>query len=649
MTSQGHLSFKAPPITGERDEPRLWVKEFAFYSDFKPDNAVRHISLRRGLNIIWAKESDTGASGHAAGKSTFCRLLRYLIGDTHFGTESFRPALRRTFPDAVIAGEIILNGIPWLVCRPLSTHGYHWCAPGHRLDELFNENLGRQDYSHFTETVHKAFIAPLGIETYPGTERKPEWQHLLQWLSRDQDARYADPLQWRPGSESGIPLDHEKTNLIRLVLGHLEPDELAKQKAHAIALKERSDLKTLLPKLQFARDREVTTLSKIFPELAEKNVELESKLDELRLRVTRERDALLATQQHENSHDGVGEVLTAKLELAREKKATAQRRSEAQANEIKRRRIQLSYRNKELSKEEYKRQLSTLGDIEGKCSAMIELAHEINCPLAPPLDRDELQFAKLEQVSATAGQLESFIATLVPQLDRLKAELKNATDEHEKVSALTETKRKEHTATKTVTAGRIENANTTLRSFDAAYNDTVAIREGREKQRDLDGKIDTSSNELADLRRKASKLISILTSDFNNVASHLTETEINGSVGFHSDAVISSFDYAGDMSSAAFVTLKLLTFDLACLLGSVRSTSHHPGFLLHDSPREADLSAPIYRRIFTLIAGKQENEVVQYIIATTEPPPIQLQETPWLVCEPLSSGSPTNRFLKSIV
>ena len=110
-------------------------------------------------------------------------------------------------------------------------------------------------------------------------------------------------------------------------------------------------------------------------------------------------------------------------------------------------------------------------------------------------------------------------------------------------------------------------------------------------------------------------------------------------------------NYEGDQTSAALITLRLLAFDLAALLGSVRETSQHPGFLLHDSPREADLSVHIYRRLFTLITGTEtqaENETVQYIVATTEAPPDNLQKTPWLTCA-LSSRKPETRLLKTII
>lgn len=649
MKSQPELAFQAPPIQGERDEPRLWVREFAFYSDFKPEKLVRHLTLRRGLNIVWAKDSDTGASGHAAGKSTFCRMLRYLIGDAHFGTDSFRPALRHKFPDAVLAGEVVVNGEPWLICRPLSNHGYHWCARGHRLADLFMEDLPRKDYSQFTDALRQTFIAPLGVKQYPGSELDLDWQHLLQWLSRDQDARYADNLKWRAEGEAGIPLNHEKTNLIRLILGHLGEIELKKQQEHSEALRERADLKNLLPKLQFARDRTISLLSQHFPDLAGKATDHEFRLEELKLATTRERDRLQELQRLLNSHDGMGEVLAAKLEDAKESRNSVDGKLKQLRDEIRRRKIQRSYRRNELSKEEYKRQLATLGDIDGKCSALIELAHEVGCPLAPPIDRDELQLAKFQQIAATTEQLDNFIASLEPQKDRLEAELANAEKELTAINKIVEAKREDHQKARNRTSDELQAVQGRLTLLESALADTIDIRQKRDRQQVLDGEIKASSDELADLRKSASQVLTTLSDDFSHVASHLTQSEVRGSVSFHSESIDSTLAYAGDMSSAALVTLRLLIFDLACLLGSARNTSGHPGFLLHDSPREADLSAAIYRRIFSLIAGPPEKQSVQYIIATTEPPPESLQCEPWLVCPPLASEAPETRFLKTIV
>ena len=51
--------------------------------------------------------------------------------------------------------------------------------------------------------------------------------------------------------------------------------------------------------------------------------------------------------------------------------------------------------------------------------------------------------------------------------------------------------------------------------------------------------------------------------------------------------------------------------------------------MIHDSPREAELTAAIYHRIFE-VAQKEEAEAepspFQYFITTTEPPPTDLNK-----------------------
>jgi hypothetical protein len=652
LNRQTHLAFNRPPIQGDRSEPRLWVKEFAIYSDFKPEKEIRHLSLRPGLNIIWAKESETGASGHAAGKSTFCRLLRYLIGDATFGTESFRPALRDKFPDAILAGEVILNGEPWLICRPLSIHGHHWCAAGHRLEELFNTDLPKKDYVHFTEALESTFIKPLGLANYHGTEKPLEWLHLLQWLSRDQDARYSDNLQWRASDAERTLLNSHKTNLIRLVLGHLEEAELEKQETHSIALKNRSDLKTRIPKLVFARDRSLATLAKQIPELRGDKFDHESQLMEVQHRLGQDKQTLADKQTQQNSHDGVGEVLQTHLTALTATRDRLATQVETLEKEIRGQNLNLRYQRKEISSEELMQEHAKLGHVDGRCSVLLTDPRIHGCPLAPRPDRDEIQAERLHQATDSSNTLAAYIESLRQRLAPLKSDLKTAEAELNEAAIRAETKKKEHTAAKANTTTGLQEFTRTIDTVDSALADTIEIRESREKQRSLDEDIAASTTELASLRKQASKVRELLSEDFSRVASHLLQSDVHGSVDFNAESIATSLAYDGDMSSAALVTLRLLIFDLACLLGSVRNDSKHPGFLLHDSPREADLSSHIYRRIFTLIAGpeaEQENQAVQYIIATTEPPPAHLQEAPWLVCPPLSSESPTDRFLKAII
>ena len=73
-------------------EPMVWVRELLLLREFKPgeEHIIRRISLRPGLNILWARPrtsgerprlGEAGVFGHASGKTTFCRLLRHVLAD----------------------------------------------------------------------------------------------------------------------------------------------------------------------------------------------------------------------------------------------------------------------------------------------------------------------------------------------------------------------------------------------------------------------------------------------------------------------------------------------------------------------------------------------------------------------------------------
>jgi hypothetical protein len=93
----------------------------------------------------------------------------------------------------------------------------------------------------------------------------------------------------------------------------------------------------------------------------------------------------------------------------------------------------------------------------------------------------------------------------------------------------------------------------------------------------------------------------------------------------------------GELSGAALETIKVLAFDLAGLVLSMEGVGHHPRFLIHDGPREADMARVIYERFF-LYSQKLEQcfpdtdrANFQYIITTTTHPPKTMREgSKWL-------------------
>ena len=85
--------------------------------------------------------------------------------------------------------------------------------------------------------------------------------------------------------------------------------------------------------------------------------------------------------------------------------------------------------------------------------------------------------------------------------------------------------------------------------------------------------------------------------------------------------------WAAKRSTAALDSLKVIAFDLAAMCMSIEGGAHQPAFLIHDSPREADLGLSIFHRLFHLVHGMEgigERPQFQYILTTTTSPPARI-------------------------
>lgn len=91
----------------------------------------------------------------------------------------------------------------------------------------------------------------------------------------------------------------------------------------------------------------------------------------------------------------------------------------------------------------------------------------------------------------------------------------------------------------------------------------------------------------------------------------------------------------------------MIAFDLAVMQMSIEGLTHLPAFLIHDSPREADLGLGIYHRLFHFAQDLEDGggrPSFQYIVTTTTGPPRALRVDPWLV-ETLG-GAAEDRLLR---
>src|SRR5689334_20669020 len=103
MSSPSGLQLSLPfqPLSvlrpaARREEPIVWVRRLALWHDFA-QSPMRDVLLRRGLNIVWSpigKDPGAVAAGHAAGKSMFCRLVRFCLGEDVFADREDAAAIR---------------------------------------------------------------------------------------------------------------------------------------------------------------------------------------------------------------------------------------------------------------------------------------------------------------------------------------------------------------------------------------------------------------------------------------------------------------------------------------------------------------------------------------------------------------------------
>src|SRR5690606_11770994 len=100
--------------------------------------------------------------------------------------------------------------------------------------------------------------------------------------------------------------------------------------------------------------------------------------------------------------------------------------------------------------------------------------------------------------------------------------------------------------------------------------------------------------------------ISSLHGKFDPIVRRLVGDEAKGEVHLTGKGLELRVQMGGDRSTSAIDSLKVVAFDLAALCLSIECLTRVPAFLIHDSPREADLGLSLYHRLFHLVHELEE-------------------------------------------
>lgn len=609
----------AAPTTNHA-RPRLWVETLWLLDSLTTQQPLREIPLQRGLNLI-VSPPGTGSSGHGVGKTAFCQLLRFVLDDPLWsGGSTLRDELlsSRELKNGAVAARVHVGGETWTVLKPW-LHQKHYRASRTADWRQLAANEAENEFSAYQAALRQHLVDILPIQELPSSKQLIEWHQILAWCSRDQNARYHNYYQWRAdGVGFSLPAKSPAA-LIQIVLGLLHDattlrdlDSTDKEVEH-----QKSQLQTL-------REEPARLLKHVRRQLTRR-------LDVSTTTPFRQ-DGLLehpnligiAKQRHEAYQQELSAIDAERQELAAQRQAWVEKRAPLKVgldlltNEIKQTEALAAGNMQEV--ERLQNEASSLHQrLPTRCDAgnrlLRDCSHVIERIEQTQIDRK--QRIALHQRSRDA--LESDLRPLRSRLTELEAEMapiaaplaaidqKNTdldTRYAQSLSAdqLLSDAIEDYEHYENVASGKAQSTDMMAaeRKLESAQRRHDQLQIQHEKERDaVKGRRRVISESMQAVARSLPPFRWGVFNDEDKHRHHPFQM--------------------GPMHSTTFKVLEILAGDVACLLDSTQTESFHPGFLLHDSPREAEMSEAILWSLLGHVAAS-EMDSFQYIVTTSTEP-----------------------------
>lgn len=643
-----------------REAPVVWLRAFAVHSDWpsKEGTLLRDvIRLNRGLNVLWAKPAPSGTknrlSGHATGKTTFCRLVRYLLCDADAGTKDFRQRFQSKFPRGWVFGEVVIGNDVWLVGRSLSQLGYnHFAKRGATLADATGSHPFRGGFDEYEAALETAAFENVKLRKLSGSNRDLKWDCLIQWLARDQEARFSGLLEWRnrtdSDSESPDLSAADKENLVRIIVGLVEKDEQKLLRDHAKKAAEHTRQVNQRPSLVYHAEQQRKALNLLAKQDVAKPNEpllreaIKTTVAEWRANADMQKAKVRDTEKEEKLESVVRNAEAQLLILQPQLKSADDVLQKLQGT--------LFSTQKSLGKQQELDELRQLPPFTGVCSVPLADAFAGGCELARARHKDDnfekmLRDAKSEaERNAVLEKIQRHECTRLTGLVRVQ---EKARDEGKAALRNFREARDKHLETAGQPGRDADALETARQSYESACEKLAKLDENlatleREK-RALDQTLEAHEHQHLKFINRFSRL-------YDYFVKRLLGDEVTAFVEFAGKAIEPRAVYHGPYDSTALKLAKFLAFDISSLALGVIGGGYHPRFLLHDSPREADLTSAIYHELFRAAialedAAKPGEAPFQYIITTTEPPPEEVAQKPWLLVPVLNALNASGRLL----
>lgn len=644
---------------GVKSEPDVWIDRVVIFERLSPEPVkIRDIPLSKGLNIIWAEETEDDdpvaeITGHSAGKTTFCRLLRYLLGEKTYGTKAGMDLIHRAFPQGYVAAELNVQNRHWAVRRPFGGGRLSYVMADVSIEKLLQQHGRSVSQENYTKELGlDELVSRFEIGGIARTGESIHWGHLLAWCTRDQEARFQSIHDWRsPRSESDAPgFRFPKSGplfVMRAALGLFLPNELTSEKKLANLQRRQEKLSKDLDekkrepafRVNLYEQELREQLGRFFPEIDNLDqrpfhsgrIDLED-LNSLTNRATWDLENSLKTLEGEEKRQ---QVILDDIRVAVKEKDKQQEELQALFNlgEIEDKEVTGGIEKQS----EQKKKLKEIMDrtcpygqiLMGECKHVQNLQQNYSITNI----HDERALAEFaERQARRKERYEAELNRLKTEKEKLNLRRQETIRKIEAIRKENRSKRDQHHELQRI----VKNLTTWLDVRDKAGTSKELDRI-REKLLETEQEIAKTEKELASLLSRHSQNRKQLTTIFSAaVRSVLLAGTYDGEVRFANRELEFRITHGTAMTGEAVETLAVLLADVSCqIYNSTEKTAKLPGFLLHDSPREADLGKRLYHGFIRFVAKVQElygmeNCPFQYILTTTTAPPKELQSDEYI-------------------
>ncbi|MCF1502231.1 DUF2326 domain-containing protein [Afifella sp. H1R] len=532
-------------------------------------------------------------------------------------------------PNGLVAAEVIVDGDCWIAVRYLGLGSSSFVARADSVEDALARGRQEGDAASLDPIVTRAFFSGLNGRSPQEVGDEHIWDVLRAWLSRDQECRLGDILAWRTAktqtrSRAQVLSETAKLTMVRLALRALDAEE---QQAAARERELASAAEEERRKHAYDEQRLADRLGALRSALGvEDEIGLDDTLDQKGLVSLAEtalaeamRADLPAPPDVSALFDRLGDLNTRRAAHVEDRQTTER--------DAERKRLEAEHLRSEAS-------VGEIDITQGRirvctiCRVSIDQVLAQGCGISlercdvaaikAEIEAKQKKAANLDQEAERAESEAKRIAAIITQIDQ---EIR-------------------------IAEGQAKGADIALRAAQqAAANIQDRVYQARrllDDARDVrqssvtaapafltTDDLDAARAQLEQGRKRAQQAIQTLEDRYRGIMSTWLPEGVDGAIKLDGKGlkVDAQFSGRGEVSTAALDSLKIVAFDLAALHLAVEEKADLPAFLIHDSPREADLDGTLYARLFRLVQCWEEEAgppCFQYIITTTTAPPEEL-------------------------